>query len=544
MPPINPPLTTPLQPALSEPVAGTTARRPGHGPLRRRISGDDFPQVRLFITLPTVLILLTLGYGLISYHSFSNRWEALVAAGAGELAGDLLRVHLITMLVLAVVAVLMGLTLTYTIVRPIRALTATARMVAQGRFDAHAPPIPAAPEFEELSRSFNSMLEEVHRSIDQRNRCLMNNIPIGVLTVDMDGCVSAVNPVGADLLGVAPERLVGQPLATLEESLFPPAHPLARFCVQALREPLSCHTNEVSLDVPAVAGSGSNANTLKVSTSHLLNEQQRPYGMVFSFRETGTAENLSIHLSRTDQLAALGTFCLGLAHQLRNPLGAIKGLSQLLQLEQDLPQGSQDYLDRMVHEVDRVDTFVHQLLEMDSPPGEPLMATDLGDVLKEADQLARKDLPADKHDSVACEHGLGKLPPLMLETGRVTQALAHLLRNAYQYTPSGGRITIQTGLLELDGRPHPTVSITNTGATIPHTLRERIFEPFFSTSERATGLGLTVANQILAQNGAALDLEVSTEAVTFTIRFDSNRCVYGSSEPADAIPPTGGIEYD
>ena len=389
--------------AAQHPRSTAAPRSPARG---NTIDRDARWQLRLVITLPALLILFTLGYGLISYLSFSAYWDELDRLGSHAIASQLLRTHLVAMLALTALALVMGVALSSAILRPINAIMQASRQVAEGRLDQHTPPIPAARELNELSQSFNAMIDQLNRSIAERND-ILSNLP--------------------DAKGV---------------------------------------------------------------------------------------RDLSAHLNHTDRLAALGTFTLGLADELRNPLGAIKGLGQLLQLEREMPSGAGDYIERMIREIDRIDAFVSQLLDLCEQPIACAEETDPAQMLSDAAEQAHVELEPRLLNGVKLVRRIDGLNPIVIQRDRLTQALARIIRNAYEATPAGGRITL--GATHPDGDAHALeIRIHNTGSAIDSDRLDRVFEPFFTTRDGATGLGLTIANQIVVQCGGRLEVESDASGVTF-----------------------------
>ncbi len=485
-------------------------------------------QIRLVITVPALLVLFILVYGLVSYSAFTSYWDKLLMAGVGEIAGRLLRVHMITMVALAVLAALMGLALSYTILRPIQAITQAAEMVARGQLDKYATSMPAARELGDLSRTFNSMIDTLNRSITERNRALMEGIPLGIITVDLNGHITAINPTAIDILKLDGDWTQGLTLDAIAQEQPVAAQPLLDFLEQARRGE-TIDTSEVTL----IGGDGEAG--LIISAFYMREAGQSPYGIVFNLRDSALIRDLSAHFNRTDQLAMLGTFTFGLAHELRNPLGAIKGLSQLLLMDRRLPSDTSQYLTRMVHEVDRVDTLLQELFDLSHQPAALVNQVDLAHALAEANRLARHGLPAEKVDSVQMEHHFEPMPPLPAQADRLAQAFSKIIINAYEATPPGGRITLGARHIAQNGQLQWEVRIHNTGSTIDPSQRNKIFEPFQTSKDRSSGLGLTIANQIISQNGGLLKLETGADEVTFIATFTAHHPIL--SQPSN--PPEG-----
>lgn len=479
--------------------------------------GESQLQLRLVISIPAVLILVTLIYGLVSYLSFSLFWDDLERAGAGEIARRLLRIHMETLIFLAAAATAAGLVLSTTILRPIRALLEATRNIAHGRLDQHAPRIPSAPELDDLSTSFNAMVDNINLSITQRNRRLMEGLPIGVMSTDITGRISAASPLACQILGLSEQRLLGMRLGELEGVAPQPSHILVEFLLSQIHADATRASAEVTMN------DAGGEKTLTVSSTTLKSDEGRAYGYMFSFREVARRRDLSAQLSRADQLAALGTFTLGLAHELRNPLGAIKGFSQLILMERDLPRRTADFLGRMVLEVDRVDGLVRQLFDLSEQPLACRVPTRLDQALAHALEAARLESGPERVAAVTLQLDLHPLTPLLLEQERLVQAFTLLIQNAYDFTPAGGTITLRTSTCERAVLPAWRVEVRNTGSEILPEHHKAIFEPFFTTRDKATGLGLTIANQIIAQNGGHLDAAMDGAETVFTATFENAR---------------------
>lgn len=476
---------------------------------------DSRLQLRLVISVPVMLILVALAYGLVSYLAFSIFWEDLEKAGAGDIARELLRIHMNALVMLAIFSAAVGLVLSSAILRPVRALLEATRQVAHGRLDHHAAPVASARELTDLSDSFNQMIDTLNHSMTERNRLLMAGMPFGVLTTDLEGRIGAISPRACEILGQPAERMLGLRLSELIGVTPQPAHVLVEYLLGRLGEADPQATAEVTL------GAREDAKALTVSSTLLRDGDGQPYGLMFNFRETVRMRDLSAQLSRSDQLAALGTFTLGLAHELRNPLGAIKGFSQLLLLERDLPPRAADFLARMVLEVDRVDGLVRQLFDLSEQPLACRVPTNLNKVLEQATEDVRRELDAGKLHEVKLKLDLRPLPLLLLEHDRLVQAFAKMIQNAYEFTPAGGSITLRTRQIARPGAgPLCLAQVCNSGSAIaPENLR-RVFEPFFTTRDKATGLGLTIAGQIVAQNGGRLEAAMEGETVIFSTLLD------------------------
>jgi two-component system sensor histidine kinase HydH len=206
-----------------------------------------------------------------------------------------------------------------------------------------------------------------------------------------------------------------------------------------------------------------------------------------------------------DRLAAVGEMAAGMAHEIRNPLGAIKGAAQCLE-PKTLPKEAQEFIEVIIEEVDRLNGVVSQFLEYTRPSKGNPSPTDVKKVvLATLKLLQHSALPAHVHIHHAFEE---TLPLVWIDPEQLRQVVLNLLLNAVQAMPEGGDIHIKTQLHTTQA-PHKlwvqlTVQDTGTGISPDH--MSRIFVPFFTTKNKGTGLGLAVSRKIIEQAGGRLEV--------------------------------------
>jgi signal transduction histidine kinase len=249
-----------------------------------------------------------------------------------------------------------------------------------------------------------------------------------------------------------------------------------------------------------------------------------------------TIENSRLYekMKERDRLAALGEMAAGLAHEIRNPLGAIKGAAQYLD-PQGLQQGDAEILQIIVEEVNRLDGVVAQFLDYSRPfpnaGSGKFQPTDLNDVLWKTMKLIESNFPP----AVALEMDLTPgLPSINADAEQLKQVFINLALNAVQAMPDGGRLTVRTrrphAPVELalsDSTPRYSadqleVRVADTGAGIPEDALDRIFIPFYTTKTKGTGLGLAISQRIVKGHGGTIEVQSRVgEGTEFILRFPS-----------------------
>jgi signal transduction histidine kinase len=213
-------------------------------------------------------------------------------------------------------------------------------------------------------------------------------------------------------------------------------------------------------------------------------------------------ENLRLEreLAERERLAALGRMAATVAHEIKNPLSAIKSIAQVMREDENLRNEYERDLGLIIGETDRLSQSVTQLLSFarkESPAGQPLSV----------DELVRSVV--DLFRASAREQGIALDLQVKVDAelaGRsvsaLRDALSNLLLNALQATPTGGRVELIAA--QSDGEL--VISVQDSGAGVPVDLRERIWEPFFTTRQRGTGLGLAIVRKRVQEVGGTATL--------------------------------------
>lgn len=231
-------------------------------------------------------------------------------------------------------------------------------------------------------------------------------------------------------------------------------------------------------------------------------------------REKSNALQLAqTEIAQTEKLAALGYLSAGLAHEIRNPLNSIALFVQLLkQGIEDVEQ--QDYLDKTLKEVDRIDGIIRKLVVAASRSRSVHSAVQVDQVVTAALAVFAPQIES-RRITVKLECTTPP-PPIKADPVELEQIFTNLLLNALEEMPQGGQLTIEVGYAE--GRI--IVRVSDTGGGIEEELQETIFEPFFTTKSRGTGIGLPVVRRIARlYHGDVTIEETSTRGTTFRVTF-------------------------
>lgn len=320
---------------------------------------------------------------------------------------------------------------------------------------------------------------------------MVGSLPLGLLSCDAGGKIALANGTAADLLGVKRRALPGtllRDLAGLDWEDIP----------AALERGEEVLERETDLRLP-----DGSARPVSLSASRIVNEDGLFLGYLFIMRDLEEIRRLREQLRRSERLSALGNLAAGVAHEIRNPLGSIKGFAVFLQgkTARDSPEAGAAQM--LVREVERLNRVVSGLLEFARPDTASLAPAELAPIVRRALRLCAPDLES---KSVRVRFAPDeRLPALMLDEDKLTQALLNLFLNAVQAMDKGGEISITITPDPASGKVF--LRIADTGGGIAPEALSSIFDPYVTGRADGTGLGLALVHRIMEQHGGAISVE-------------------------------------
>ncbi len=216
-------------------------------------------------------------------------------------------------------------------------------------------------------------------------------------------------------------------------------------------------------------------------------------------------------LRRADRLSALGELAAGMAHEIRNPLGSIKGTAEIIRDGIDPSDRRYEFSGILIKEVDRLNKVVQDFLDFARPAPIERLRVDINATL--LDVLALTSQKA-KAASIRVETHLGDVPFVAGQAEQLKQAFLNLILNAHQAMESGGRLTVSSEQADSQVLVH----FADTGRGIAPENLEKIFNPFFTTRQEGTGLGLAISARIVQGHGGRMKVVSQPgQGTTFTL---------------------------
>lgn len=226
-------------------------------------------------------------------------------------------------------------------------------------------------------------------------------------------------------------------------------------------------------------------------------------GAILVFRDITRAKELEENLRKADRLASVGALAAGMAHEIKNPLGGLRGAAQLLR-EEIRDEKYREYLRVIIKEVDRVNSIVENLLEISNPKPLKLKSVNIHEVL-EGILLLENEVARENNIRVIQIYD-PSLPYVLVDERQITQVFLNVIKNAIEAMPHGGELTLITKIfydyivIEEGGRSQTKmvlIEMKDTGEGFQENVISYLFTPFFSTKAKGMGLGLAISHKIV-----------------------------------------------
>jgi len=360
---------------------------------------------------------------------------------------------------------------------------------------------------EQLRRTKEALLEEQLnlRELEEFNRKIVENIKSGILTLDPQGRITFLNRAAQEMTGYTLDAVFGLPVDQLFPSTMTYLKDLQAGPDGATRPPrwdrLFTRKDRQCL-------------YLGFSTSPLRNPDGQEVGKILIFEDLTRIKDLEEKTRRDDRLKAVGQLAAGIAHEIRNPLASISGSIQVLKGELELTDENQTLMDIVVRETDRLNGLITNFLTYVRQAPMVKQPVEIARMIQEVLQALRLNprFPANLQIITRFEHE-GRVE---VDSSQIRQVVWNLVLNALEVMPEGGTLEVATRDLpgHLENPPRLELTVADSGPGIEDAIRDRIFDPFFSTKPGGTGLGLALVEKIIQAHDGLIRAQARREGGT------------------------------
>jgi two-component system, sporulation sensor kinase E len=325
-----------------------------------------------------------------------------------------------------------------------------------------------------------------------------------ISTLD-DGRLLDVNNKTCSTLGMSREELIGQ--TTLEIGFWKDKNQREEYKQILLRDG-SVKNMEYTQNTK------NGKKLIGILSSELLDIHGRKC-VISSLVDITERVNMQNELLRLDRLNLIGEIAASIGHETRNPMTTVRGFLQMLK-DRDSYYRDREYFDIMIEELDRANAIITEFLSLAKNKKVDLELQSLNSIILTLFPLLNSEARAtDKEVRL----NLQEIPYLLLDQKEIRQLILNLVKNGLDATPAGGAVTIET-------QAHQDMAvmlIKDEGLGIPLEIIDKVSQPFFTTKENGTGLGLSVCYSIAARHNAIIDIKTGINGTIISVSFKVNR---------------------
>jgi two-component system sensor histidine kinase PilS (NtrC family) len=335
---------------------------------------------------------------------------------------------------------------------------------------------------------------------------IVESIRSGLVTTDLQGRIYTFNAAAEEITGYSAQDLRGQNASII----------LGELDEKIANTVRAIETGEAN---PRFENDCLTAEGLRLrlgySMSPLSSEAGETTGMVIAFQDLTQIRALEETSRRQDRLAAIGRMAASIAHEIRNPLAAMRGSIQMLRSEMNTDPSQTELMEIILRESDRLNRIITDFLSYARPRSIVQSRVDVADLLHQTFALLRHSPEISENQRV-----IEELPsvPLVVDAdaGQLKQVFWNLARNALQAMPHGGTLTAR---VEMNSNNRVRIEFNDTGKGMSPEQVEHLFEPFSSTTG-GTGLGLSIVYQIVRDHGGTINVRsMEGQGTTITVEL-------------------------
>ncbi len=338
--------------------------------------------------------------------------------------------------------------------------------------------------------TYRKRMEIQLQETEQRHKSLIRYTPVAICSLNREGEFMTANPACLQIAGYSVEELSGMNFRSI---LSPEDIP---WLEKLFYDAFSQEVKDVEFTI--FHKDGRRIDLLSASSPIIVNGET--IGIYIIAKDITDAKQTEELLRRSEKLSVVGELAAGVAHEIRNPLMSLRGFVQLLQRE-DPNKGHREYFSIMLSEVDRINRIVSELLLLAKPEKRKYEYMDLSKKLQRVTTLFQAE--ANLRNIQIRTILDPRLPLIYCEGDKIKQVFVNILKNALEAMPHTGEITVQT----ISAGQEVWIRIRDEGTGIPQDALERISQPFYTTKDTGTGLGLVVCQRIIANHQGRMHIE-------------------------------------
>ncbi|HRT70377.1 MAG TPA: ATP-binding protein [Syntrophales bacterium] len=363
----------------------------------------------------------------------------------------------------------------------------------------------------EREKKLRVMLEEredAFNQLDVLHRSIIESVDTGILTLNLRGEIKSFNRAAEEITGYRFREVRNRPV----EDIFPGVSVFLGEERDGAGKRGMADRLELEFD------RGQERKTIGFASSALRDGKGDRIGRILIFQDLTARKEMEKEVERSKRLALLGEMTACFAHEMRNPLASISGSVQMLRRELDLGETEERLMKIILRGRDQLESLLKDFLLLARPGGERREKVDVPEVIRDVLESIR--FSSEWNEAITVVNEAREAVPVLGNRQEIRQVIWNLVLNAVQAMPEGGCVGVRTSTVQKNGMIYLAVEVSDQGDGVQAEDPMRVFEPFFTTREKGTGLGLTVVKRITESHGGAVGVESRPgRGSTFTLLF-------------------------
>jgi len=338
---------------------------------------------------------------------------------------------------------------------------------------------------------------------------ILASVQDGIVVISKEQIITTFNPAIEEMSGISSSHAIGKSL----ESVFSGESRLLELTDKTINSGITFSDSDFQI----IRRWDRRVFPISLIISPFSDEGGNIAGAILVLRDMSRAKELEENLRKADRLASMGTLAAGMAHEIKNPLGGLRGAAQLLQ-EEIKSEKYREYTGVIIKETDRINSIVENLLNLSNPKPLKLKSVNIHKILGDILLLEEKILKRMKITVVRDFDP--SLPSVYIDEGRITQVFLNIVKNAVEAIKKGGELTLTTKIfydyivIEEGAKSHTKmvlIEVRDTGKGFEDDVLSNLFTPFFSTKSKGTGLGLVISHRIIEEHKGRIKIQNRTD---------------------------------
>jgi two-component system sporulation sensor kinase A len=393
------------------------------------------------------------------------------------------------------------------IIKPIQTLYMAIDQVAKGDYSQRIDKVERS-EIGKLTNRFNEMIEYVGKarlSIKSKEEevwkqkeflwKIIDMNPNFIYALDRDGYITLANQSLADLFGTTPQQMFGKKAASFN----------LHYDEEEDIDLLNTRKGKL-IPENIIKDKEGQVHWLQIVKLPIPSFSDRKEQILYVCTDTTERKKTEEYIRKSEKLSVVGELAAGVAHEIRNPLTSIKGFIQLLE---SMDAKGKFYYEVMLSEIERINFIVNEFMVLAKPQVVRFELKDLNLMLQGVITLLRTQ--AIMQDVQIIDEFDQDIPPIYCDENQLKQVFINVIKNSIESMPTGGKLYIQS---KMHNERHVMIRFVDQGCGIPRERIPKLGEPFYTTKEKGTGLGLMVSHKIIEAHKGTIHFESELEEGT------------------------------